>query len=788
MRSDALEDFEDRRDLSSVYDGWERIRSPGHPDYNEVTLERDRSGAASGDHYVLLRTLGGSTALRMRPTAFWKADPRRAYRFTARTRLSGTGTNAASVVLTWMNAAFRPLREDRTAPVTRAPAWTELALDVPRLPPEAAWVRVTLSFEGRDVRGDGAFDRLELSSRLRVVIAPAERGRALLIFDPGAAPRLAIDAPGLPEGEHSLEFALRNGAGEEILRSGRRPMTPGAPAAVDLPALRPGAYTIQAVISGSSGEVARASAPILVPNPWTAGHPSRPFGLTFNPFTEADRGVPDLMRLGGVRHARVVLHDRPSSGRSAPPSPEELLSMLRDVCSDEPATVMAILADEAPDPAEFRETVRRYREMVTHWQIGADDSPLAGRPGTDPALAAARGVLRELSRFAQAGVPSGGQPPRLANAQFYVGPAGAAGDPGRYASLGGPPQDTAALLRQLILLRSAAPAPDATFVPVAALVDGEGHPGPAFLALRAANDLLAGATPAGRLLEGPVTDRLFDRGGRSVLALWSEGPEVARDLFLGPEAVIYPPLGEARPARPGETLAVGPMPTFIMNLDTGVLRTLRSLEFRSASDARLRSNAVALRAEPTPLALRLLNAFPSDSLKDVRLRLVPPPGWTVRPRSAEIESLAPGAEFAPEFSFAPPAGETDGPREVAIEVSFTHGGRPTAARLPRTVVATPQVEISAEMAPLAGAPNSRKVALRLINRSGRPATLLARVRLPHLPERLEPLGTLDAGASRDFEYVVRDVHLIDPTLLRAEVSCEERGGDRLHFEKSFPIR
>src|SRR6185295_2963262 len=86
-------------------------------------------------------------------------------------------------------------------------------------------------------------------------------------------------------------------------------------------------------------------------------------------------------------------------------------------------------------------------------------------------------------------------------------------------------------------------------------------------------------------------------------------------------------------------------------------------------------------------------------------------------------------------------------------------------------------------------PDTRKITIRIANASDRAMILALRARLPLMPEQLELLRELAPGAtSAAFEYVVKDVHLVDPTRLHVEIDVQESVGARATARRLLPIR
>lgn len=847
---ELVEDFENRLTLDIIYDGWEQVRSVDHPPYNLIEVVRDPAGARSGRHYLRMTTKGGYTAFRMLKSAAWKIDPARSYRFTGAARFTGATSNVVYMTLTWMNSRFETIQMDRTTVLPPVPSWTEFAVDVPRLSSDVRWLALQVNFEGRDVRGEAAFDRLVLRSQPRVLIAPADR--KLPIYPAGTAPKLTVTAPGLPPGAHMLSITARTLEGATPVPVIHLPIASGTPVEAELPALPAGYYDLHAVVSGPSGPVAERVSPLIVPNAWTPAPASpRIFGGTFNPFSCLYPAAGEIARLAGYPMAKVVLWDRPSAGGRGVPEPAVVLELLRQLTESDASILSGVLAtptrELVPDvertildngpvalfglearlwETPFRATVQRYRELITTWQFGSDnDTAPARKGGVSSALQGVSGVLRDLSRFARISIPVDPadisqialdpaiafsvnarpleKPEELLRAPAPAGrdfsiamplPPLPAGD--RAAGL---LAQSAELLRRLILVAAAGTGASAVYLPtdsdpLGGMLDSDGYPLPPVLAVRAANEILSGAVYQKdlSLFESPVRDFVFEKGGQSVVAVWCERGEVEKDIFLGHDAEVVPPLGEARPLGAGDRLRIGPMPLFIRKVDTLLLRTQLSLQFYDPLRPDLPDNSLPLRADASSRLLKLMNHYREGALTNVRIRFKEPlpAGWRVRPMSGSKPLIAPGQEFVQEHYFLVPVTEREGPREVKIELAFVRGGAESVVQVSRTIHVVPQIEIAAQSQPVPGHPRDRRVSVRLVNRSGRLLNVAVRIRLPNQPEIHEPIGNLapDSSSHRRLEYTLGDFDSLPANLRQVEVQCEERGIGRLHAHRVLPIQ
>lgn len=291
------EDFEEN--LSSR---WRKIESPEHPFYNRAEVAEDLGAAPSGTHYLRLVTQGGKTAVELDPTRAVPIDPQAAYRLRLWARLQGSRRNAAYAALTWRDSRGHPLAPPaRTPELSGEDAWTELHLDLPEPPPEAAAATILLVFEGPDVRGEAHFDLVRLERRVLYEIRPADRPHA--VYEPSERPRFRIHGRGLPAGESVLRPACatpaeRRSLPEVVLR-------PEEPAtSVELPPLPPGAYRLELAPEAQVPFV------VLAP-PWPDADPAAapPFLLRLDPSSPLPLHPGALLRAAGMTHVRIPLRD-----------------------------------------------------------------------------------------------------------------------------------------------------------------------------------------------------------------------------------------------------------------------------------------------------------------------------------------------------------------------------------------------------------------------------------------------------------------------------------------------
>lgn len=311
-------------------------------------------------------------------------------------------------------------------------------------------------------------------------------------------------------------------------------------------------------------------------------------------------------------------------------------------------------------------------------------------------------------------------------------------------------------------------------------INARGEPTPAFLALRAANDLLAGAVPMSptELFPPEVRVAAFRKGDTAALALWSETGTFDLAVSLNPGAQVYPPLGAVRRLRAGESLHLDGMPVFLLNVDPLFLELAPSL-----------SGAVLpLQIEPSTCVFGLRNPS-TRALGDVEVSFGDlPAGWRIAPRTLRFPSLAPRAAVSEELHLQVPPSETERSQSLGIDLRFTHGGQAHEFHFVRVLKLRAALRIETDVHP-GPTPGARGVSVRIQNATDRTVRLTVRVRLPGLPEQMELIRELAPGAtSAAFEYRLRDVLLLDPAHLTGEVEVLEPTGVRAVTRQRINLR
>jgi hypothetical protein len=311
------------------------------------------------------------------------------------------------------------------------------------------------------------------------------------------------------------------------------------------------------------------------------------------------------------------------------------------------------------------------------------------------------------------------------------------------------------------------------------LTDADG-PTRWWLAQQAMFDAVDGAVPMADpgIFPPGVREAAFRQTGSVVLALWSDR-QMELPLSLNAGATLSPLLGARRPLKPGEVVRIGALPVFVLGIDPLLLELKLSLA----------GGDLPLQLHPSTRTLRLRNPYRTQTLRDVRVRLEElPAGWRVSPQSMNAATLAPDAELADDLQIALPTTEVERDQELRFEVAFLRNGQEQMLHLSRVVRLGSAIRIDAAVTDGPQA-QSKRVSVKVTNASDRAMPLVLRARLPFLPEQVELLRSLGPGAtSAPFEYVVKDVHLVDPARLHAELDVQESVGARATARRVLSLR
>ncbi len=833
-----------------IYPNWERVIDALHPTYNEIKVMDDAPGARTGGSYLRFRTQGGNTSFQEYLRDATRVTPGQVYLVSAHTRIKPAEpgerprTNTATVQLRWLGKRGEPLRIDRSIPVSGAADWKPLSLEVQTPPQGSEWVQVRLSYEGRDVRGECAFDDIMLEVRPRILVRPNDR--TLPVFLPGEQPGFRIQIPSIRTSEAILDVTVRNQRGAMVVPTVSLSIQPGKEIPHRIPALRNSYQELHLQLRRGGKILARKVVPILVPEPSLYGSDTGgAIGLSFNPFHEKYTGIRELAGLLHLRNAKMVVWDHPAAQRSKEPTPAEILRMIRDASREAGTEFIGVLAQPLPSafpgrtPGEIqgsplilfqqeesiwapvlKDNVRRYREVIRQWQVGLEEDPTASEiVGRDDALGTAVGVIRKIQKSAIVGTTLPAKEIRIApmkNAQFYSVSTREWRSPREYETppdppdtivyrtanlraappLGGTParrMQAADFLKKMIF-NAAAGNPYPLYLPASSdpqggILDSDGNPTATALAMRIANDLLAGSTfhRKNSLFVSPVRDFVFEKNGKWFVAFWSEEGSQSLQTFLGHKAQLWDPLGTRGPFRSSGGIRVDGLPLFIVDVDPYLLQTILTLRFHPDTPGAPADPTLPMRADPIPKRLRLTNHFPTAIVGvKVRIGRPLPLGWDARPLEMQAPRVEPETSIEKPLSFRLPQTEKEGIRKLWLTLTFEREDdpdRPFTITLERALQVVSRVFVTGEVTTTG---NRKRVVVLIENKTGRQINLRGSLRVPGHPDRPLLIGPFPPNSD----------HLLDPVVVHSrtgfrgksvEVRLQEMGGKRIFSNKVIPL-
>ncbi|OHB76153.1 MAG: hypothetical protein A2Z34_02190 [Planctomycetes bacterium RBG_16_59_8] len=773
---DYRQDFEEAG--FPVVDYWDAVRGKSHPHYNKILLQQDNESthnAHGGSSYLVLRTSGGNTAFQT-TRALIKVDPSRSYRLQGWVRTNGLSFNRVFLSLRWLDKLGILLREDKSNTVTRTERWIEMAVNVDHVDPAATYVQLRLNLEGDDLRGEAWFDDFTLASQAKIHAEAI--GHPGNIFTTGSEKRFRFSVPAA-QAPPTFSFQTKDAAGAELGGVVRDIPTGDERSVVrEFDIGKPGYYEILvtaiATIDGKSLSSTK-TVPFIVIDPLPPTKEARrEFGITFNPFDEETENVPLYAATLGVEKVKVVLWGngvRPHGGR---PELSEIQRLLKEFWSGgfdmtgviaKPSTFFS--GDKAPAAVPggiisffsqeqeqwsvpLADLIKRSRDYFSHWQIGTDDDrePMehieANR--TIPLIEAA---IKGVKTFSRVGIPSqaegayrhhpsarfiavnvaGDAAPSVMKSPMvppekdvhYVIRPRPLGPGDRYVEMSAQVTD---LVKKCVFARAAGIRD--LYVPLESdafcgLLDNDGVPSAAFLALRTMNRLLTGATYQDtHLFSGPTRDFIFRRGNERIIVLWSEEGTVEKELYLGESARIVDATGAVSPMPPDRPLKIGSLPLFIVDVDSQLLETLLSLRFDN--------DELPLSGKPIQRTLRFTNKFAAD-MSDVKINLRKVgKDWNVKPLKTGIGSMKTEATFEQKINFRLPYSERGEGEEILVDISFKVDKQYTLKLLRRMTLA-PYLDAALtflEVTPTGG----RSLSLVFSNRSDRVVNAKAYVNIP----------------------------------------------------------
>lgn len=840
------EGFDGERTQTEVYPGWEVVRDDQHSIWTDMSLVETPS-PKNGVRFLRITTQGGNNSFQQVVRRAYEVSPERSYVFSGYVRIPPPGSsekrrsNAAVIEVRWLGRKGELIRADRSAPVRDAKDWTLVSIETVSVPPEAAWAQLRLNFEGSDVRGECHFDDLSFLSQPRILVEPV--GRDLPIYRPGERTEIRLRVPELAVSKASLRYLLRDSDGRAATGVKEVDLDEKRTHVALLTPPGGGYYELDVQLIADGAVVARKTSPVLVPErDYYEKKAGRILGVVYNPFHEKYRDIPQLTSFLGYQKAKIHIWDHAALRRSSPPSDAEILAIIRAAIEEEGVAFTAILArppgtmfpladgsslSEAPVilfaqhkriwEDGLRATVEKYGELLTSWQIGRDgDERVIQAGGADASIGAGGDAIRSISKIARVGIPAPASEVarlRFQNPRFYAVSTREWERPQDFAQpvsardahltmdlrprMSGIREQTADFLKKVIYSTTSG-SPMTIYVPLSSdpligLLDSDGYPLAPALAFRVANDILSGATYEKdfRLFSAPIREFVYEKEGRTIVALWSEGGTVPIDAFFGYGARLVDPLGGSKLLEPGMSFDVREVPIFVIGADTLLLKTQLSIQLhrRPVREESPPLDATLPLRSDTPIRLLRLTNYFEEELTGVKMKILSPlpNGWTISPRETFVGKLPKNGVFQSELAITLPAYEVEGTRELVFEIEFDRllPGQDKAKhftmKVRRPVFLVSEVHVQEEIK-RSDSDEYRMVSLKISNASGHTVSLRGTLQITG-----ESAVDLSIGSLRDKDeenlgtYRVK----VGSTI---EILLEEKGGKRIFVNKRIPVR
>lgn len=463
--------------------------------------------------------------------------------------------------------------------------------------------------------------------------------------------------------------------------------------------------------------------------------------------------------------------------------------------------IASVFVEREAWQAAIDPVMTRLSPIIRWWQLGADhDASFAGMPGLERKI---QEIRRRLARFGQK-VHVGFAWPWLEDRPQTMEKSAAWDFLSYTLTAEDPPLTAAELRRYLERLKNSDQRPWVTlqplprsrydlttrardlvermlaakiggaqaafvprpFDPESGLMRADGSPGDLFLAWRTTSQMLAGAEYVG-VLELPQGSRnyVFARGEESVMLVWNERP-VQETLYLG-EAVRQVDLWSrdtSVPTRDGEqTIAVGPIPTFVTGMSAAIARWRISFQFE---DPRLASAFGRLQT----LEYRYQNPFPQGVSGRVTFRT--PDVWDVDRGSGAVK-LATGELHQDRLRVAlrPTASSGEQTLEIDFEITADRDYRFRVWRRIDVGLGDVAMELSTRL----DEEGRLVVEQEFINRSDEPVSFLCQLFAPGRPRIRRPVLYLNHGRTTITYHLPQGEELVGQMLL---LRAEEINGDR----------
>lgn len=306
-----------------------------------------------------------------------------------------------------------------------------------------------------------------------------------------------------------------------------------------------------------------------------------------------------------------------------------------------------------------------------------------------------------------------------------------------------------------------------------ALVQPDGSAGELFLPWRTTATSLADAHYLGRLtLPGGSENRLFTRGGETILVVWNSAP-ATEVTYLGEQVRatdIWGRTSDVLRDDEGQHLEVGPLPLFLSGVNEAIARWRMSVELD-------RRQVPAVFGAPHTLRVRLQNHFGQPMTG--KLRIVAPAGWRVEPEQFDLK--LPGDNvFEQAFDVTFPSTASCGEQLLRFEFEL-QADRRYQFNLTRPI----DVGLDDVYMELASHLNSRgelEVEQRLVNRSEGDVTFRCYLNIPGRRRMRTLVTRLSPGEDVQTYRAAAGEELVGQTL---RVRGEEIGGSRRILNYSF---
>ncbi len=429
-------DFEDpERFPREMPEGWYRILTsssgrPGFPDFGSIRL--DDSTKRGGKWSLQFDCVGGSMAAALPPGVI-HILPGSRYRISCWVRTEEIERAAAKLVARLHAPDGRPTGlEFETAPIRSEREWTQLRLDLPELPLDAAELALELELDqpdalhpdaprptADDVKGKVWWDDLEV---WQVPSIRFETAKAAQVFRASETPTLEIELRDLVSDSLAATVRVYNLDNEEVATERLGIPAAGGVLQVPLPQIKqPGWYRVELLVEGDGVAIARRQLDLAVLDDVDAIHahtaPPR-FGIALPVADDASFALfAKLITQLDPDFALVPLWTANAESRQAIQRIETLrpfvdglldrriepILILPTVPADlagqlhlDPWQALSFFGSGDPQARALLEPwLLAFGQHVERWQVGMVDSIAASQPPELARAAALRAILDE---------------------------------------------------------------------------------------------------------------------------------------------------------------------------------------------------------------------------------------------------------------------------------------------------------------------------------------------------------------------------------------------------------